>query len=174
VRRWLGLCGAVAVLATAGCVKRSASVAPVNAFQRGEQVGLVLPQWPDGAAHDLAKDRGNVVLLDIWATWCEPCRDALPTYEKLQQAYGARGLRVYAINMDEDPRQIAPFLQQVKVSLPILLEQDGRVEQSLGVRLMPTTFLLDRQGRLRHRHEGFSEELVTKYQGEIEELLAEP
>jgi len=174
MRRWLGLGGSVAVLAVSGCVKRNPSPVPANPFQRGERVALVLPRWPNGAPHDLSEDLGQVVLLDVWATWCEPCRDALPVYEKFQQTYGPRGLRVYAINMDEDTRQIAPFLKDVKVSLPILLEQDSRVEQSLGVRLMPTTFLLDRKGQLRHRHEGFSEDMVTKSQSELEALLAEP
>jgi thiol-disulfide isomerase/thioredoxin len=156
-----------------GCVKRDPSIpAVVNAFRQGEQVDLVLPKWPEGS-HDLAQDRGNVVLLDVWATWCEPCRDALPVYEQLQRQYGDKGLRVYAINMDEDPRQIEPFVRDTKVQLPILREQDGRVENSLGVRLMPTSFILDRQGRLRHRHEGFNEAMVQKYQQEIEALLSE-
>lgn len=173
--RVLFVVGAVVALGLAGCVKREAGAAPpVNTFRQGEQVSLVLPSWPDSKPHDLAGDRGSVVLLDIWATWCEPCRDALPTYDALQKQFGAKGLRVYAVNMDEDPRAIEPFLKEVKVNLPVLLEQEGRVEKSLGVKLMPTTFLLDRQGRLRHRHEGFSDEVSKQYQGEIEQLLAEP
>jgi thiol-disulfide isomerase/thioredoxin len=167
------LLGAVLALGLSGCVKRAEPIPPlVSAFREGEQVSLVLPKWPEGT-HDLARDRGSVVLLDIWATWCDPCRDALPIYEQLQKQYGAQGLRVYAINMDEDPRQIDKFVRDLNVQLPILRENDGVVEKSLGVRLMPTTFLLDRQGRLRHRHEGFNEAFLQKYQTEIEALLAE-
>jgi thiol-disulfide isomerase/thioredoxin len=173
-RRLFLVVAALGALGPSGCVKRDALPSLVNNFRQGDQVNLVLPQYPNGTPHDLVKDRGSVVLLDIWATWCEPCRDALPIYQDLAKHYEAKGLRVYAINMDEDPRQIGPFLQEVKVSLPILLEQDGLVEKSLGVKLMPTTFLLDKQGRLRHRHEGFAEEFLQKYQNEIEALLAEP
>lgn len=170
----MGAVGALFALGLCGCVKRDALPSLVNNFRQGDQVNLVLPQYPDGTPHDLSKDRGHVVLLDVWATWCEPCKDALPIYQDLAAHYADKGLRVYAVNMDEDPRQIGPFLQETKVTLPILLEQDGLVEKSLGVKLMPTTFLLDRQGRLRHRHEGFAEEFLQKYQNEIEQLLAEP
>jgi thiol-disulfide isomerase/thioredoxin len=166
--------GLTLALALVGCVGRDALPSLVNTYRQGEQVGLTLPRYPDGKPHDLASDRGSVVLLDVWATWCEPCKDALPTYEQLAKQYGARGLKIYAINMDEDPRQIDGFLKQTHVTLPILLEQQGLAEHSLGVKMMPTTFLLDRQGRLRHRHEGFAEDFLQQYQNEIEELLAEP
>jgi thiol-disulfide isomerase/thioredoxin len=135
---------------------------------------LKLPLFPGGKIHDLAKDRGNVVLLDVWATWCEPCRRALPVYERLLRQYGARGFKVYAINVDEDPDEIPPFVKQTKLSLPILVDRDAEiVEEKLGIRVMPTSFVLDRKGRVRHVHEGFAAEFLKKYQEEIESLLAE-
>jgi thiol-disulfide isomerase/thioredoxin len=115
-----------------------------------------------------------VVLLDVWATWCEPCRDALPLYEQLAKEYGKRGLKVYAMNVDEDPRAIPEFLKEVKVELPILVDTNAAVaEKTLGVRMMPTTFFLDRKGVVRFVHEGFAEEFLQKYQNELEQLLAE-
>ncbi|QSQ17486.1 TlpA disulfide reductase family protein [Myxococcus landrumensis] len=131
--------------------------------------------YPGGEPYDLTSDRGRVVLLEVWATWCEPCRDALPFYENLGREYASRGLKVYALNIDEDPRAIAPFLKEVKVSLPILLDENAQVaERTLKVRGMPTLYLIDKRGLVRFIHEGFGEEFLAKYQSEIETLLAEP
>ncbi len=135
---------------------------------------LKLPLYPAGKIHDLAKDRGNVVLLDVWATWCEPCRRSLPMYERLAKQYGRRGFKVYAINTDEDPDEVRPFVKETKLTLPILLDRDAEfVETKLNVRVMPTSFILDKQGRVRHVHEGFAAEFLPKLHAEIEALLAE-
>ncbi|RKH18297.1 TlpA family protein disulfide reductase [Corallococcus sp. CA047B] len=132
-------------------------------------------RYPDNSAYDLKGDRGQVVLLDVWATWCEPCKDALPMYAALQKEYGPRGFKAYALNVDEDVRAIPPFLEEAKVEVPILLDANALVsERLLKVRLMPTTFLIDRKGVVRHVHEGFAEEFLQQFQTEIEALLAEP
>jgi thiol-disulfide isomerase/thioredoxin len=145
-----------------------------SSAQARAPLDLKLPLYPSRRMHDLAKDRGNVVLLDVWATWCEPCLVALPVYERLLKQYGKRGFKVYAINVDEDQDDIPPFIKLTKLSLPVLLDQDAEItEAKLGVRMMPTSFVLDRQGRIRHVHEGFAPDSLTKYQAEIEALLAE-
>ena len=174
---------ALVVLALSGCAQKMSSLTspavPASAPGAVESVHTPLEftvkRYPDGEPHAIASDRGSVVLLDVWATWCEPCRDALPTYERLAKHYGARGLKVYALNVDEDTRAIPPFLAETKVSLPILLDANAEVASNvLRVRSMPTTVLIDREGKARYVHEGFAEELLAKYQAEIEELLAEP
>ncbi|MBJ6765399.1 TlpA family protein disulfide reductase [Myxococcaceae bacterium JPH2] len=143
--------------------------------QGGAPLSFRVTRYPGGEPYDFASERGNVVLLDVWATWCEPCRDALPTYEALAREYGPKGLKVYALNVDEDPRAIAPFLQETKVTLPILQDANAQVaERTLKVRVMPTSFLIDRRGVVRHVREGFAEDFLQLYQTEIEELLAEP
>ena len=172
----------LAVLSLAGCAQ---SMPPLTGFApRATEQGLesgptglrfTLKRFPGGEPYVLESDRGNVVLLDVWATWCEPCRDALPMYQDLAKHYAARGLKVYAINVDEDARAIGPFLERTKVVLPVLLDANAAVaERDLHVNVMPTTVLLDRQGQVRYVHEGFDEEFLAKYQAEIEELLAEP
>ncbi len=182
--------GALALLALGGCTQNP-MLPPLVAGDRaapmvasadvGEsKVGLSEPlsfevkRYPDGAPYSVSTDRGSVVLLDVWATWCEPCRDALPIYEELATKYGSLGLKVYALNVDEDSRAIPTFLTDTKIGLPILLDANAQVaEKTLGVKMMPTTFIVDRKGVVRFVHEGFSEDHVEKYRTEIEQLLAE-
>ncbi len=182
--------GTLALLALAGCTQNPA-LPPLVAGERaapmvavrdvGESQGALsgplsfqVKRYPDGAPYSVSSDRGSVLLLDVWATWCEPCRDALPIYEQLATEYGSRGLKVYALNVDEDSRAIPGFLTETKVNLPILLDANAQVaEKTLGVKMMPTSFLVDRKGVVRFVHEGFAEEFLQKYQTEIEQLLAE-
>jgi cytochrome c biogenesis protein CcmG, thiol:disulfide interchange protein DsbE len=162
------------LLLAAGCVRHKPLPLTDGDALRSKPLELTLPQYPGGQPFNLQSQRGNVVLLDVWATWCEPCRDALPTYEQLAKEYGAKGLKIYAINVDSDVKQIAPFLQETKVTLPILHDADAQfAEHQLRVKMMPTSFLIDRKGLIRHVHEGFAEEFLAQYQQEIEALLAE-
>jgi thiol-disulfide isomerase/thioredoxin len=182
--------GAVALLALAGCTQnpmlpplvagdRAAPMVPPQDVGESQAalsgpLSFQVKRYPDGAQYSVSSDRGSVVLLDVWATWCEPCRDALPMYEQLASEYGSRGFKVYALNVDEDSRAIPSFLTETKVSLPILVDENAQVaEKTLGVKLMPTTFIVDRKGVVRFVHEGFAEEFLQKYQTEIEQLLAE-
>lgn len=172
---------ALAALVLSGCAQKLPPLtgpglaSNSGALESSTPLEFTVKRYPGGEPHAISSDRGNVVLLDVWATWCEPCRDALPMYEDLSKHYAARGLKVYALNVDEDTRAIPPFLEETKVTLPVLLDTNAAVsEKVLRVRGMPTTVLLDRQGRVRYVHEGFAEEYLTKFQAEIEELLAEP
>jgi thiol-disulfide isomerase/thioredoxin len=127
-----------------------------------------------GPPYSIREDRGSVVLLDVWASWCEPCRDAMPLYQDLLKEYGARGLKVYAINVDSDVRMISGFLAETKVDLPVLLDPGAAfAESKLKVKVMPTAFLVDRRGVLRVTHEGFDEGLLSTWVKDVETLLAE-
>lgn len=133
-----------------------------------------LPKFSDGATYELANDRGDVVIIDIWATWCEPCKDALPMWQEVARQYGPRGLKIYALNVDQDRNQIEKFIAESKLTLPVLHDPDGTVVgPTLKVAMMPTTFLIDRKGYLRFVHEGFAEEQLAKYEAQIQQLLAE-
>ena len=125
-------------------------------------------------SYRLASDRGAVVLIDVWATWCEPCRDALPAYAELAQRFEPHGVRVYALSIDADDRAVAAFVKGINLKLNVLRDPNGSIaESALKVRLMPTTVLIDKKGFVRFTHEGFSEELPAVYAKEIEQLLAE-
>ncbi|MBM7118331.1 TlpA disulfide reductase family protein [Archangium primigenium] len=175
----------LAVLALSGC----ASPKPMpsltgNALQRssaalgsGTALDFTVRRYPGGEPFSLASERGNVVLLDVWATWCEPCRDSLPMYQDLAKHYAARGLKAYALNVDEDTRGIAAFLKETKVDpavIPVLLDAGANVADSvLHLKGMPTSLLIDRRGQVRFVHEGFNEDDLARSQQEIETLLQE-
>lgn len=136
---------------------------------------LALKHFPSNAVWRLDEERGHVVLLDVWASWCDPCRDSLPLYDDLQREFAARGLKVYAINVDADSKVIAGFMSDLKVTLPVLLDPEAAtVESTLKVKMMPTSFLIDKAGVIRHTHEGFDESLLSTYLEEINALLNEP
>lgn len=140
----------------------------------GLVAALALPRYPAGAPWRLADERGRVVLLAAWATWCEPCRDSLPLYHDLDLQFSARGLRVYAVNVDAEPAVVGPFLEEAKVRLPVLLDPGARqTEAVLKLRMMPTSYLFDRRGALRATHEGFDEGQFGTWLQEIEHLLGE-
>jgi cytochrome c biogenesis protein CcmG, thiol:disulfide interchange protein DsbE len=179
------LLAAVGLLALGGCAHGSAgggqarAEKPVEPSEKGEgtPLELELRRYPGGETWQLSEERGSVVLLDVWATWCTPCKDTLPVYSELARQYGERGLKVYALSVDEDVNLIGPFLEQNHVTLPVLLDSNAAVaEGALGVRVMPTAYLIDRRGVVREVHEGTlgdTGSLLRQYRGQVEALLAE-
>jgi thiol-disulfide isomerase/thioredoxin len=125
----------------------------------------------DGSQWALADQRGSVVMLNFWATWCGPCRMETPDLVTLSHTYGARGLRVAGITMDDDPKSVVPgFVDRYHVPYPMLVP-DGTFALGDSIRALPTTLLLDRQGRVARMFRGAhsAEEMA----GDIESLLAE-
>lgn len=119
-----------------------------------------------------------MVMLDVWATWCGPCRQSLPLYQGLARKYADRGLRIYAMNVDGDdavPLEIPKFIEETKLALPILLDTDAAASQAkLNVSVMPTAVLIDRAGRVRKIHQGFEgDQTLEELTKDLEALLAE-
>jgi len=104
----------------------------------------------DGATHDLAQLKGRVVLINFWATWCPPCRREMPSMERLSQALKGEAFSVLAVDVGEGPDIIESFTSQLDTALtfPILLDQNSRTMQTWKVAGLPTTYLVDRQGRI--------------------------
>lgn len=104
----------------------------------------------DGKMHDLAQFRGRVVLINYWATWCPPCRREMPSMERLMQALKGEPFVVLAVDVGEDAETIETFTGQLDTELtfPILLDARSHAMQAWKVAGLPTTFLVDRQGRI--------------------------
>jgi peroxiredoxin len=118
----------------------------------------------DGGGADLEAYRGQVVLLNIWATWCPPCVHELPSMQRLYETYADRGLVVLAVAVDAEPGEPGPdgriegvvsrFAQRLGLTFPIAVDPTGDTERRLGVTQLPTTVLIDRSGRIRVREVG--------------------
>ena len=106
------------------------------------------------ATHTLAAYRGKVVVLNFWATWCEPCRDEMPSFNKLRRSLEDKPVAMLAVNIGEGEPRIAEFLRKVPVDFPVLLDRDAKVSRAWNVRLMPTTFIIGTDGRVRYTFAG--------------------
>ena len=126
-----------------------------------------------GAAVKLSDYRGKVVLLNFWATWCGPCKIEIPWFMDFQQQYKDRDFAVLGVSMDDDGWQsVKPYVAEHKINYRIVIGTEELTQQYGGVEALPTTFVLDREGRIASVHKG----LVSKseYQNEILNLLDTP
>jgi peroxiredoxin len=110
----------------------------------------------EGGTVKLEEFSGQVVLLDVWATWCEPCRYSMPYYRDLYRTLKDHGFVVLAVSVDESDATVRAFLDREPLPFPIMRDPVGEVPVALGATEMPTSFLLDRNGSVRWRHGGFT------------------
>jgi len=127
----------------------------------------------NGKVVHLADYRGKVVLLDFWATWCGPCTVEIPWFTEFQRKYKDRGFEVLGVSMDEDGwKAITPFVTQKKVNYRIVLGDDKTGDQYGGLEALPTTFVIDRDGRIAAVHVGLAGK--KDFEDAIETLLQAP
>src|SRR5258708_23343389 len=122
--------------------------------QRGLPAPAVSLPALDGGSRDLAQERGKVVLLNFWDTWCIPCRTEMPELQAVADDLQGESFALLTIDLQEDAGTIALFRRELGLRLPVLLDADGDVTRSYGVRALPATFLIDRNGMLRHQRLG--------------------
>ncbi|MDW8323301.1 MAG: TlpA disulfide reductase family protein [Burkholderiales bacterium] len=126
-----------------------------------------------GGHVSLAQLRGQVVLVNFWATWCPPCRKEMPSMERLTQKLSGRPFRLLAVNTGETPEQIQAFLKEVPLTFPILLDPEGETMKAWRVFVLPTSFLVDKKGQIRYSLAGHLEWDEPEVVAVIERLLAE-
>ncbi len=124
----------------------------------------------------LARHRGDVVVLNIWATWCDPCRTEMPSLEALYRAYGSRGLRVVAVSVDDDGHDddIRAFVRQYGLTFEVVHDGSGRIEQAYQTTGVPETFVIARDGVIRKKVAGMEDWASPGNEALIAQLLAEP
>jgi thiol-disulfide isomerase/thioredoxin len=104
-----------------------------------------------GNTHDLAAYRGKVVLVNFWATWCEPCREEMPSMQALRRRLAGKPFEVLAVNLMESEEKIAAFRKSSRIDLPILIDRDGSAANRWQVRMLPISFVIDRSGAIRYQ-----------------------
>jgi len=129
---------------------------------------VIAPSWPLLQALE-----GKVVLVDFWASWCSPCLRSFPWMNELQKRFGGDGFEVVAVNLDQDRALADAFLEKVPVEFRVEYDPEGNIARQFDVQAMPSSFLIDRNGRVRVRHAGFRDRQRQEREANIRQLLEE-
>jgi len=144
------------------------------------QAGTVNAPAPDftlesrsGTNLRLEDFRGEVVMLNFWASWCGPCRKEMPLMNGLYEQYKDLGFTILAVNVDENRDEAQRFLDAVPVDYPVLYDPESSVSELYEVQAMPTTVMIDRDGTARYVHLGYQSGYEDEYEQQIRELVRE-
>ena len=121
----------------------------------------------------LSEYRGDVVMINFWATWCGPCRQEMPLLDELYSRYQRVGFSLLGVNIDDDSSKAMNMVAELGVSFPVLFDARKEVSKLYAVDAMPVTVLVDREGTVRHVHQGYKPGYEEKYLDEIRSLLRE-
>ncbi len=121
----------------------------------------------------LSEYRGDVVMINFWASWCGPCRQEMPLLEDLYKEYEPLGFTILGVNVEEDSSKAENLLKQIPVSFPVLFDNTSKVSKLYDVVAMPSTVLVDRDGNVRYLHHGYKPGYIDTYQQQVRSLIRE-
>lgn len=121
----------------------------------------------------LSELRGEVVLINFWATWCGPCRQEMPLLDDLHSRYKDMGFTVLGVNVEKKPEKAQAMLAESPVSFPVLFDANSEVSKLYNVDAMPTTVMVDRDGNMRYLHRGFKPGYEDSYAAQVKDLFRE-
>jgi len=147
--------------------------APASALDAGDRApAFELPALDGKGRLDLDRYRGKVVWLDFWASWCPPCLSSLPDLEELRKQMPAKHFPLVAVNLDKDPAKALRFLERNPVGYPSASDPDGELPERFGLKTMPTSYLIDRDGTIRLVHEGYRSGDIDEIREAVRKLVA--
>ena len=153
------------------------SVVAFNSLAASDLTGQTAPDFvlksSSGENLRLSEYRGDVVMINFWATWCGPCRQEMPLLDDLYARYGRVGFSLLGVNIDDDARRAMQMIDDLGVNFPVLFDDSKEVSKLYQVEAMPVTVLVDRSGTVRHVHHGYKPGYEEKYLTEIRSLLRE-
>ena len=156
------------------CAAALFAAASAIAIEPGDRLpDLTLPALHDSPPVALAGFRGAVTYVDFWASWCVPCRESMPWLDTVYKRHRAAGFAVVGINKDVAVADADRFLKRVVVSFPLVADVRDAAARAFDVKAMPSGYLVDRKGVVRHVHRGFTAETASALEREIEALLKE-
>ena len=139
----------------------------------GDPMPAYSAKYLDGKPFDLASEKGKVVLLNVWATWCGPCRFETPELQALQNQYAAKGLKVIGVSVDEGETQaVKTFVAEEKINYAIAVDPDGRIANLVQTTVLPTSLLIDRGGKILWRQIGAIMPNDAKLKSVLEKAVA--
>jgi thiol-disulfide isomerase/thioredoxin len=139
----------------------------------GTDVGATMPEysamWLDGSKFELASKRDKVLLVNVWATWCGPCRVEIPELQALHNKLNAKGFEVIGVSVDDSSAELVKqFVAEQKMTFPVALDPEGKIASILDTGVLPTSVLLDRTGKILWKHYG----PIPKDDKELDQAIA--
>jgi thiol-disulfide isomerase/thioredoxin len=140
---------------------------------RAPAADFTLPVRGQASPVQLSKLRGQVVMINFWASWCGPCRQEFPLLDQMYRKYRPMGFTLLGVNVEPEMTDAEGFLAKVPVSFPIVMDRENAVSKAYGVNAMPSTVIVDRQGNVRWLHRGYKPGDENAYLDQIRTLLRE-
>lgn len=161
---------AVFFLLTLGlCLKTTT----INALE----IGQIAPDFTlknlQGQNLNLTEQRGNIIVINFWASWCGPCRQEMPILQSFYDKYNKLGVSVWGVNVEQENQAGRDFLKGLDLTFPIFFDESNDISASYQVEAMPTTVIVDRNGKLRYAFKGFKPGYEKKYAKAIKKLIRE-
>jgi thiol-disulfide isomerase/thioredoxin len=161
----------LAALAAAPWAGGAAADARLEPWKGTPEAPPIALQGLDGTPTTLEGLRGKVVVVNFWATWCEPCVEEMPSMQRLRDRLAARPFEILAVNYLEGAPRIRSFLEKVPVGFPIIRDTDGAVTRAWKVRVFPSSFVVDAKGRIRYRIVGSTDWTASAIDTRLQALL---
>ena len=153
------------------------AIAATSLAASGSLTGQTAPDFAlkssSGQNLRLSEYRGDVVMINFWATWCGPCRQEMPLLDELHSRYERVGFSLLGVNIDDDAGKAMNMVTELGVSFPVLFDHRKEVSKMYEVDAMPTTVILDREGTVRYIHHGYKPGYEVQYLDQIRSLLRE-